>query len=216
MEVIDLTSQKFGRLTVLKFSHKIEKGNNRRYYWLCKCDCGNETIVNSASLKNGHTLSCGCLRVENLKKVIDKHNQTGSDLYYVWAQIKQRCNNKNNKRYKDYGGRGITVCNEWLNDFISFYNWAMANGYDENAPRGKCTIDRIDVNGNYEPSNCRWLTNKKQQNNKRNNHFVTYNNETLTVTQMAEKYNINVNTFRNRVAKGWNIDKCINYNKKGG
>ena len=203
----DLIGQKFGRLTVLKFDKKIETSNNKKYYWLCKCECGNIVSINSASLKNGHTLSCGCLRLENCIKATKKHLQTGSDLYYVWSQIKQRCNNPNNKRYKNYGARGIKFCNEW-EDFTNFYNWAKENGYKKGL-----TIDRIDNNGNYEPSNCRWITNKEQQNNKRNNHLITYNNETLTVTQWAEKYNINVYTFRNRISKGWDIKKALTYKK---
>lgn len=204
---IDLSGQKFGRLTVIKFDKKIETSNNRKYYWLCKCEYGNIVSINSANLKNGHTLSCGCLRLENCINATKKHLQTGSDLYYVWSQIKQRCNNPNNKRYKNYGARCIKFCNEW-EDFTNFYNWAKENGYKKGL-----TIDRIDNNGNYEPLNCRWITNKEQQNNKRNNHLITYNNETLTVTQWAEKYNINVYTFRNRISKGWDIKKALTYKK---
>ena len=107
-------------------------------------------------------------------------------LYWRLTRIKSRCYNKNNPRYKDYGGRGITICDEWLNDFMNFYNWAMTNGYKENL-----TIDRIDVNGNYEPNNCRWVTPKIQSNNKRNNIIVKYNNEKMTLKQWSELLNLN-------------------------
>ena len=115
-----------------------------------------------------------------------RHGMWGTSIYARWKHIKARCYNSNGKQYKDYGGRGIRVCDEWLENFEPFYEWAINNGYREDL-----TIDRIDVNGDYEPSNCRWVTAKAQQNNKRSNHFITYNNETHTLTEWAEKYNIN-------------------------
>jgi hypothetical protein len=111
-------------------------------------------------------------------------------LYKIYLAMKQRCNNKNNKRYKNYGGRGIRICEEWSNNFISFYNWAISNGYDENAKRGDCTIERIDVNCGYCPENCRWITNKEQQNNRTNNSYIIYKGIKYTLQQFSEKYNI--------------------------
>lgn len=161
-KMVDITGEKFGRLTALK---PIFDG--RRYNWLCRCDCGNTCVKNGVSLRNGSTKSCGCIHSEQLSKRSKKHGYSGERLYRVWKGIKGRCNFPSHKSYKDYGGRGIKVCEEWKNDYISFRNWSIANGYDENAEFGKCTIDRIDVNGNYEPSNCRWVDLKTQAKNKR-------------------------------------------------
>ena len=162
MAVIDLTGCKFGRLTVEKRS-----GSNKRNeaMWLCKCDCGNEKIVVGKLLRNGHTKSCGCLRPDVITKHgFAKHNQVDR-LYRVWKQIRCRCYNPKVKEYKYYGGRGIKMCEEW-DDYSNFREWALDNGYDENAKWGDCTIDRIDSNKNYEPNNCRWVNMKVQQNNK--------------------------------------------------
>lgn len=129
-------------------------------------------------------------------------------LYNVWSGMLSRCRNKNHKQYKDYGGRGITVCKEW-EDFGTFREWALSTGYVDGNNKFKCTIDRIDVNGNYEPGNCRWATAKEQQNNKRDNVFLTYNGETKTLSQWADTIGIKYTTFMNRYYRGWSIDKLI-------
>jgi hypothetical protein len=146
---VDLVGQKFGRLIVIKYE-KNDKSNNA--IWKCRCDCNNITFVLGYSLRSGNTQSCGCLRKEKMTK----HGLSYNPLYNIWKQIIQRCNNKKCKRYKDWGGRGITVCDEWRNDFMPFYNWAIANGWKKGL-----YIDRIDNDGNYEPSNCRWVTPRK-------------------------------------------------------
>lgn len=160
----DLTGQRFGRLTVIRFA-----GNSasRHAEWECVCDCGAVKITSSNSLMRGVTQSCGCLHNEMLAQNNTKHGKSYTRLHVVWRGMKQRCSNPSSNSYKNYGGRGITVCEEWQ-EFKPFYEWAMANGFDESAKRGDCTIDRIDVNGNYEPSNCRWVTQKVQCSNKRN------------------------------------------------
>lgn len=197
----DLTGQKFNKLTVIKL---IKKGK-----WLCKCDCGNETIVFTSNLTTGHTKSCGCNKKENGEN-LRTHNLSKSRLYKIWKDIKERCYNKANKSYNNYGGRNILVCNEWKNDFKTFYDWAFANGYNENAEYMKCTIDRIDVNKNYEPSNCRWIDIKTQQRNKRNNRLITYNGETHCISEWAEKLNVKYYTLWARInIYGWSIDKAL-------
>lgn len=158
---IDLTGQHFGRLTVLR---RVE--NRGRYpCWECKCACGRTTYITTPSLRSGHTISCGCYRkeveLENLSIHRQTHGQSYSRLYRTWANMKARCENPNNHNYVYYGGRGIRVCDE-SKSFEPFEAWALSNGYSENL-----TIDRINVDGNYEPANCRWATVTEQNRNKR-------------------------------------------------
>ena len=167
---IDLTGKRYGRLVVEKSLGKNEKG---KYTWLCKCDCGNEKIVQTSYLRSGHTTSCGCYHNEMVGKLNRKHNLSNKcgRLYFLWKSIKYRCYCENSKDFHNYGGRGISMCDEWKKDFSTFYEWAINNGYkEEKTAKGLnvLTIDRIDVNGNYEPSNCRFVTNKMQAKNKRN------------------------------------------------
>ena len=202
----DLTGKRFGRLVVIeRVESHIQPNGQRKTQWLCQCDCGEKIIIKASDLKSGHTRSCGCLRIEK----ITKHGLFGTRIYIIWHNIKHRCYNPKDSNYKNYGSRGITMCKEWLNDFHSFYNWAMTNGYDENAKRGECTIDRIDVNGNYVPSNCRFVNIKIQQSNKTNNHLITYNGETHNISEWSEILNIKFGTLFARLKRGWSIEKTL-------
>lgn len=165
----DRTGDRFGNLVVMSRAQDYVAPNGKRHVrWLCKCDCGKETVVDVCQLVGGDTKSCGCLKEEKLKNGNRKHGGRKDRLYKVYANMKTRCYNVNSEDYKYYGGRGITICDEWLADYAEFKRWAYKNGYDENAPHGLCTIDRIDVDGNYEPNNCRWVDMSMQSKNRRN------------------------------------------------
>ncbi len=191
---IDLTGKSFGRLTVVEYSHTNKHGVAM---WKCKCDCGNERIVAGAHLRSGHTTSCGCFNLEAIKKRATKHGLKQTRLYNTWLHIKDRCLNSSNKDFEHYGGRGIKVCREWADNFETFYKWAINNGYND-----KLTIDRINVNGDYCPENCRWVTQKKQCNNKRSNVFLEYNGETHTLKEWSEITGICYQTIHGRYRKG--------------
>lgn len=178
---MSLVGQRFGRLVVKEFDH-LEK--NRGSYWKCQCDCGNKKIILRTDLLNHHTISCGCYAKENMQKRSYKHGLSNARIHRIWNGMKQRCSNPNCHNYKNYGGRGIQVCKEWQT-FITFYDWAINNGYND-----QLSIERIDVNGNYEPDNCTWIPVSQQLSNKRNNVFFTYNGETYTIEQWSKKLNI--------------------------
>lgn len=164
----DMTGKRFGRLTVLRYA-----GPNHRQdaTWLCRCDCGNEKVIQGQALRSGAIISCGCYHDERSAT----HRGIHERLYRVWCSMRSRCNNANAKDYINYGGKGVRVCAEW-DDYGKFRDWAMANGYDPDAGFMKCTIDRIDPFGNYEPSNCRWVDMKTQARNRRNSR-VRKNND---------------------------------------
>ena len=196
----DLTGQRFGRLTVIERS----ENHGKRVMWRCLCDCGNELITRGDALTEGKTQGCGCYNRERSSEHHTKHGGSKTRLYREWLKVKTRCFNPKYSRYSDYGGRGICVCKEWSDSFEAFRDWAIANGYHDSL-----TIDRVNVNGNYEPSNCRWITNQEQQNNRRDNHYITYNGETHTITEWARIYGLSENGLVHRFIHGWDIERAF-------
>lgn len=164
---IDITGERFGRLTAINRCGKV----GGKTLWRCVCDCGNTTDVTISNLRNGHTQSCGCLCAEKTRAVKTTHGGKSTSnpdrLYAVWRAMKQRCYRPENRAYRYYGAKGVTVCDEWRDSYEAFRSWSLANGYDEKAKRGDCTIDRINCAGNYEPDNCRWVNMTVQAHNKR-------------------------------------------------
>lgn len=207
---IDLTGNRFGKLVAIEKISRHRNNGKTRTYWRCKCDCGNEIEVAADALRKGSQISCGCYRKANCSKMFTKHNMTDTRLYYVWSSIKSRCENRNVHEYKYYGARGIKICDEWRNDFMCFYNWAIENGYDDNAERGRYTIDRIDTNGNYCPDNCRFVTQAKQMTNIRTNHNIEYNGEVHCISDWARITGIDQFKIRNRIEKlGWSPERAL-------
>lgn len=192
----NLTGQKFGMLTVV--SSTGEKNQNGANIWNCICECGTLTTASTVDLTSGHKQTCG--NHSRKWNFISK----GSRLYRSWQNMKNRCYWEKDKSFANYGGRGIRVCPEWLNDFSAFRKWAISSGYQDNL-----TLDRIDVNGNYEPSNCRWATAEEQQNNKRNNRNLKFNGKTYTVTEWAEIIGINRMALYHRLDAGWPVEKVL-------
>ena len=198
----DLTHLKFGRLLVLKDTGK--KNSDRRHIWLCLCDCGQIVEVSSHELGT-KTNSCGCLRKDltgNRNKI---HGLSNTRLFDEWNLMKTRCLNPNTKSYAYYGGRGITICPEWSDEFLNFYNWAINNGYADDL-----TLDRKDTNGNYEPDNCRWVTMKVQSNNRRNNHMITYDGKTQSLQMWSEELGISRTVLSDRLNRlKWSIEDAF-------
>jgi hypothetical protein len=201
----DLAGQRFGRLLV-----NGRGGSTRRIYWICNCDCGKILSVRQDHLLSGATKSCGCLGRENsIKAHLGKsfnttHGLSNKRLYKIWYGMLERCYKLKHQAFDDYGGRGITVCSDWRNDVTAFYQWAIKNGYSDNL-----TLDRIDVNGNYDPSNCQWATWKQQNSNKRNNHLIEYQGIKMTLSEWANSIGIDKRLLDRRLSSGWNLDKAL-------
>ena len=200
----DLSGMVFSRLTVLHLSYK----KQRHYYYTCRCECGNIKDVRSDQLINGMAKSCGCLQREVAKstmaQTMRKHGMNKHPLTGVFNAMKQRCYNPKCKQYPDYGGRGIHICDEWLNNRKSFFEWAIAIGYQDGL-----TIDRINVNSDYSPSNCRFVSMKEQSRNKRNNVMITYKDKTHSLMEWCDILGLNYFTILRRIKRGWNIEKAF-------
>ena len=200
-KLIDLTGQRFGRLVVIE---RVENSADGRARWLCRCDCGQSKTVLGEHLKKGRTKSCGCAKSESSSKRFKKHGGRNSKLYRIWSNMKDRCNNPDCKVYSDYGGRGIKVCKEWIDDFSAFQKWALANGYKEGL-----TIDRKDNDKGYSPDNCRWTDRKIQGNNKRNCRYITYKGQRKTVAEWSDITGIPHDTLLYRLNHGWETERIL-------
>lgn len=200
----DLTGQRFGKLTVIEYLGR----KNHQNYWKCRCDCGNIVCCYHYNLTRGTSTSCGCLRSYYARKVRNCHGEATTRLYKEWGRMRNRCYNKNSPDYNRYGGRGIKACSEW-DTFWPFREWALANGYTD-----ELSLDRIDVNKDYSPENCRWITMREQQSNKRTNIFIEHNGRKQTVAQWANELGILKETIMWRVRAGWEPEQCL-FGKRG-
>lgn len=201
--IFNLTGQKFGRWTVI--SEAPRHGQTR--YWLCQCDCGTVREVRQQNLINGQSTSCGCYHREEAKSIGNrsrKHGDFGTHLYGIWAGMKRRCYNPHTKYYEDYGGRGIKVCDKWL-DYVPFKEWATSHGYSEGM-----SIERLDVNGNYCPENCTWIPKNQQNRNKRNTIRIEYKGKTYTLKEISEITHIKEHTLFARYQRGWTSEEIFN------
>lgn len=194
---------KVGRLLLLK-DIRMPHGNKTDAGYLCRCECGNETMVLRSNLLCGSVVSCGCFHKEVASMANRKHRKSGDRVYRIWAEMKSRCLNNNNIGYERYGGRGIKVCDRWKDSFESFL-------VDMGEPPGNdYTIDRIDNNGDYEPSNCRWATPMQQSRNRRSCIMVEYGGEKICVAELAERLGISSQLLRRRIKRGWDLESAIN------
>lgn len=198
--VKNLLGERYGRLVVIAQGGKNKNGNAR---WLCQCDCGSTKVVASYDLRSGNTRSCGCIKQEQRHVLTKTHGESGSPLYKLWAGILIRCNPEKSDKYPDYAGRGISVCDEWKK-YENFREWALSHGYQKGL-----TIDRIDVNGNYSPGNCRFVTYKVQENNRRNNRLLVFRGKTQTMAQWADELGIPYKCLEHRINRGWNVADAL-------
>lgn len=201
----DISGNRYGRLLVLN-EYEIRKHNHA--YWLCRCDCGKTKYVSGSNLMRGLTKSCGCMRSEVSHIVNSTHGLSNHRLFHTWVNMRDRCNNSHRADFVRYGKRGICVCEEWK-DFKAFYDWAIANGYEDGL-----TIDRIDNNGNYEPSNCRWVSPKVQANNTRRNRKLSYQERTGTISEWADYLGITYSCMLSRVRRGWSMERIVSNTRK--
>ena len=211
----NLVGQRFGKLLVIKIADKNKwktQGKKKRVSWLCKCDCGNEVIYSTPQLCYDGYKSCGCINKEK------QHFACKSLIHKTWSSMLTRCYNTKRKFYYLYGGRGITVCEDWLGSnpkgFSNFYEWSIHNGYKEellNNHKNKLTLDRIDCDKGYSPDNCRWITNEEQQSNKRADKKFNYNGETKTIKQWLKQFYFKCNDYYRLLRIGLTNEQVLNF-----
>ena len=196
--LINLAGNKYGRWEVISRQGADHRNES---LWLCRCGCGQTGVITSSSLRSGNSQSCGCLRKEETIKRLSTHGMSETILYNRWRTMINRCENHSHIQYADYGGRGITVCESW-HDFSNFFR-------DMGEPLSFQSIERKDTNGNYEPSNCVWASMEQQQNNRRNNHLVTMNGQTLTLAQWSRKVGLSSALIRHRLKIGMSPEEAL-------
>ena len=201
---VDHTGERFGNLVALKHEIRLTK-HGKVAFWFCRCDCGTEKWVSANHLTRGNTISCGCKQEEHLNHVPNPLKRDNPRLYSIWTGMKTRCLNPNSSRYSDYGGRGVTVCFEWM-EFNNFCLWAIDNGYQDGL-----TLERIDNDKSYCPGNCRWATIEEQSKNKRNLRMYTYNGETRHLAEWARVLNIDYQLLYDRLDLGMSFEKAVTY-----
>jgi hypothetical protein len=205
---IDMTGMKFGKWTVIELAEPLKdyRGYNV-HRWKCRCECGNVRDVIGTTLRSGASVSCGCHvghRADKARELFSTHGESKTRLYKIWNYMRKRCNNPNVQNYSDYGGRGIKVCDEWNESYETFRDWSIAHGYDDTL-----SIDRIDVNGNYEPKNCRWATWTEQANNRTNTRYLTYKGKTMSVSDWAKELGMPYKKLYKRVYLGWSAERAL-------
>lgn len=206
---LEMIGKKYGRLTVTKFLEPNERPIRRKSL-LCKCDCGSEVIVDASKLKTGHTRSCGCLCVEFARSINLKYKHTSKRLYGVYKSMLSRCYDERHREYHNYGGRGITVCQEWRDSYDVFAEWAINNGYKEDAKYHECTLDRKGVDKCYAPDNCRWVDNYVQQNNRRDCIYAEHNGERHTCMEWSKILGMTYNKVHYHLKLGRSIQYILN------
>ena len=200
-KLIDLTGQRFGRLTVIERAENKTTGQKPKTMWVCRCECGKVTAVTGYALRRGMAVSCGCKKIKH-------HFAHKERLYNIWKCMRQRCLNPNNPSYPHYGGKGVKICAEWM-DYIVFRKWAMANGYTD-----ELSIDCVDVSGDYCPENCRWVDDKTQMNNQTKNRKICYEGEHYTMSQLAELLGLSYSALQHRTERGWSIERIVNQKQR--
>lgn len=210
-QLLPLTGQVFGQLTVLR---RDKAKNRNKTYYICQCSCGKQVSVRQDKLRNGQAISCGCKR---RKRSDATHGMSGTRLYHVFIAMRQRCMNQNSQEYGNYGGRGISVCDEWLGNggFQNFYEWAVENGYDKDAPTGQCTLDRIDVNKGYYPGNCRWVSRIVQNKNTTRSIMISYAGECHCLKDWSIIRGISYPALAKRYRSGWTAEEMLGYKEHG-
>lgn len=199
----DLTGQKINSLTILRRSDERGGGKKPEVLWECQCDCGKIVVVKSYSIISGHSKSCGCKKI--------KHGYSHKErLYETWKNMRRRCFDPKNKRWANYGGKGVTICKEW-NDYSVFRSWAMENGYADNL-----TIDRKDADGNYCPDNCRWADAKTQANNVSRNRIIEHDGKKMTMSEFADYLGISYSALQHRMDRNWDMESIVSTPQRGG
>lgn len=203
MRLTDLTGKNFAKFKVIKrVQDRIEPSGRKKTEWLCHCECGKQFVAESSNISSGNTNSCGCYKKQRILEETTRHGMSHTQVHNCWCAIRQRCENPACKCFHTYGGRGIKVCDRWQ----TFENFLADMGYP---PMPKMSIDRIDVNGDYEPGNCRWATAKEQQRNRRNNLRITISGETLLLSELSDRSGISYATIRERIRAGWTAERAV-------